>query len=73
MWGIWDCNDADWVRELPSKVDDGGEAVLAFTSEAEAKRRAAKHYGYRSYAAAKRDGHCEVRSLNEWARRYIRS
>jgi hypothetical protein len=64
MWGIWDCDSNHWVRELPSKVDDGGIAVLAFWSKREACRRAAKHFGFDDYADAKRNGCCEVRRLD---------
>lgn len=65
MWLIWcfDANDGkgDWLRELPSKVDDGGEAVLAFTSQLKARQRAAKHYGFDTYGEMRRAGWCEVR------------
>jgi hypothetical protein len=60
MWLIW-CEDVnDWLRELPSKVDDGGEAVLAFTTVLAARQRAAKHYGKNSYGEAKAEGWCRV-------------
>lgn len=63
MWGIW-CKDTnDWLRELPSKVDDGGEAVLAFASRMTARRRAAKHYGFETWAEVVVAGWCEVRKL----------
>lgn len=55
----------DFVRELPSKVDDGGVAILGFTSRREAESRAAKHFGYESYGAAHRDGWCEVVAVGE--------
>jgi hypothetical protein len=64
MFGIWDLEKNDWVRELPSKVDDGGEAILAFESERRARQRAAKHFGFDGYAEAKRKGWCEVRPLS---------
>ncbi len=68
MFGIW-CHDendgnGDWMRELPSKVDDGGTAILAFDDRSEACIRAAKHYACETYADAKRDGWCEVRRLS---------
>lgn len=63
MWGIWDNDKNDWVRELPSKVDDGGSAILAFFSKADACRRAAKHFGFDSYTEAKTKDWCEVRPL----------
>ena len=49
MWGIWDHDTDDWVRELPSKVDDGGIAILAFDKLEDAQERAAQHYGYEDY------------------------
>jgi hypothetical protein len=65
LFGIW-CKDTnDWLRELPSKVDDGGEALLVFTSKRAAQRRAAKHYGFAAYAEAKRKDWCEVRLLTQ--------
>jgi len=60
MWVIWDFESNDWLRELPSKVDDGGVAVLMFGHRREAQERAAKHFGYEFYWEAKRDGWCEV-------------
>lgn len=63
MWGIWEFEINDWFRELPSKVDDGGIALLAFTSKAEACDRAAKNWGYDSYSQMKADGWGEVRPL----------
>jgi hypothetical protein len=60
MWGIWCYDEHGWLRELPSKVHDGGEAVLAFLSKQKACNRAALHYSYESYTAAKRTGRCEV-------------
>ena len=39
MWGIWDFDLKDWVRELPSKVDDGGIAILAFENASDIARR----------------------------------
>lgn len=68
-WAIWDKDAKDWVREMPSKVDDGGQAVLAYRSKQKAEKRAAKHFGYYSYTLAKKDGHCEVRQLGYKARR----
>ena len=63
MYAIW-CHDTeDWLRELPSKVDDGGEAVLAFGSRTGAEARAAKHYGFDSYAEVKDADWCEVKRL----------
>lgn len=67
IWAIWDLDEKDWVRELPSKVDDGGEAILAFTSKREAYRRAAKHFGFDSYTEATRKGWCEVREITKGA------
>lgn len=33
FYGIW-CYDAkDWLRELPSTVDDGGIAIIGYTSK----------------------------------------
>ncbi len=63
MWGIWDFDLCDWVREMPSKVDDGGEALLAYGRKVDACRRAAKHFAFPSYSDAKRAGACEVRRL----------
>jgi hypothetical protein len=63
VFGIWDNDRNDWVRELPSKVDDGGAAILAFEKCRQAQRRAAKHFGCDTYAEARRDGWCEVRRL----------
>jgi hypothetical protein len=66
MWGVWryDQGDkGDWLRELPTEVDDGGTAILAFRYLKDAKQRAAKHYGYASYREATKDGWCVVRKL----------
>lgn len=68
LYGIW-CKDlnnnkGDWYRELPSKVDDGGIAILAYTSQREAKKRAAQEYGFDTYAEVKKNDWCEVRPLN---------
>lgn len=67
LYGIW-CKDlkdnkGDWFRELPSRVNDGDIAILAFTSKREARYRAADNYGYDTYAEAKKDGWCEVKPL----------
>lgn len=64
MWAIWCLDVNDWLRELPSKVDDGGEAVLAYTSRRAAQRRAAKHFACASYGEAKAAGWCEVKLLS---------
>ncbi len=63
IYGIWDVHIRDWVREMPSKVDDGGFAILAFASPDMAMRRAAKHFGFRIYSEAKRAGYCIVLPL----------
>ena len=63
MWGIWCLDTNDWLRELPSKVDDGGEAILVFSSKRAAQRRAAKHYGYDTYSEVFATGFCEVRDI----------
>jgi predicted phosphoadenosine phosphosulfate sulfurtransferase len=65
VWAIWDYVKKDWVREMPSKVDDGGEAILCYTSARAAKRRAAKHFGYDSYSGVEGDGWCEVRPVGK--------
>lgn len=73
VYGVW-CKDlkldkkrgtyrGDWLRELRSNVDDGGIAVLAFTSIREAQARAAKHYGFDTYSEVKAAGWCEVKPL----------
>lgn len=62
MFGIWCFDTNDWLRELPSKVDDGGIAILAFDAH-EAGERAAKHYGFDSYRAVRDAGWCTVRLL----------
>jgi hypothetical protein len=67
LYGIW-CKDLNnskggWYRELPSKVDDGGIAILAYTSQRKAKRRAAQEYGFDTYAEAVRNDWVEVRPL----------
>lgn len=49
LYGIWDNNEKDWVRELPSTIDDGGIAILCFQTHSQACRRAIKHYGFNSY------------------------
>lgn len=64
MYGIWDHGIGDWVREMPSKIDDGGIAILAFTTEKKAQIRAAKHYGYETYTALKKDGTVEVMKID---------
>ena len=58
VYGVW-CKDkngnkGDWLRELPSNVDDGGIAA-----------RAAKHYGFDSYSEVKKNDWCEVRPLSD--------
>lgn len=68
LFGIW-CHDSkdnkgDWYRELPSKVDDGGIALLAFTSIRAAQQRAASEYGYHTYSEVKKDGWCEVKLIS---------
>lgn len=68
MFGIWvresaSREHAEWLRELPSKVDDGDVAVLAFTTRHEAEARAAKHFGYDTYDQMLADNWCEVRPL----------
>lgn len=63
LFGIWDFEANDWVRELPSQVDDGGVAILAYASEARAKQRACKHWAAGSYAELVEDGNGEVRPL----------
>jgi hypothetical protein len=64
MYGIWLMETGGWMRELPSKVDGGNIALLAFESKREACKRAAKEFGYETYTEMKRDGWCEVRTLN---------
>lgn len=49
MFGIWDWDDNDWIRELPSKVNDGDKAILAFETEIDARNRALRHFGYDEY------------------------
>lgn len=63
MYGIWDFDAKDWVREMPSKVDDGGVAVLAFATKRQACERAAQHFAYQTYSEAKITGWCVVRLL----------
>ena len=60
LWIIWDSEYDDWLRELPSKVDDGGKAILTFPSRKAAEERAAKHVGYDTYRQAKADGWVEI-------------
>ena len=60
MYAIWCYDVGDWLREPPSKVDDGGRAILVWTNKGEAGQRAAQHYGAICYSEAKRDGWCEV-------------
>lgn len=63
MWGIWDKSQNDWLRELPSKVNDGGIAVLAFKTKTDACTRAAQHFGFDTYKDAKDNDWCEVKTL----------
>jgi hypothetical protein len=56
LYGICDLDTNDFVRELPSKVDDGGEAILVFTSKAAAERRGRQHFGCENESKAVRDG-----------------
>ena len=60
MWAIYDVESDGWVKELPSKVDDGGIAILCFADRKDAEQRAAKHYGYDSYNEAYKDKHCAI-------------
>lgn len=69
LYAIWDHDKGDWVRELQSKVDDGGIAILVFTSQRNAKTRAAKHFGYDRYADLARDGWVSVREVASPAKR----
>jgi hypothetical protein len=67
LYGIW-CKDlnenkGDWLRELPSRLEEGGKALLAFTSKRQAERRAADHYGYDLYSQVRRDDWCEVKEI----------
>jgi hypothetical protein len=69
LYGIW-CKDlkdcrGDWYRELPSKVDDGGVAILAFTSMRQAQKRAAQEYGFDAYSEARKNDWVEVRPLQD--------
>lgn len=66
MWGIWDYAARDWYRELPSPVDDGGTAILAFTSEGLAAVRATKAWGFDDWSEAKASGNFEVRRLPDF-------
>lgn len=61
LWVIYDYDAKDYVRELPSKVDDGGTAILAFASRYEARKRAAKYFGFMTYKQAHQNNWCEVR------------
>ena len=63
MYGIWLFDGQDWLREPPSAVAGGVRAVLAFESHAAAQTRAARHFGFASYAAAFGHGYCEVRPI----------
>lgn len=67
LYGIW-CKDekknrGDWLREFPSNVQDGGIAILAFTSKRQAQRRAADNYGFDTYSEAKKNDWVEVKPL----------
>lgn len=63
LYAIWGEDIEDFIRELPSKVNDGGEAILVFTNERAAKQRAADHYGFATYAEAHRCAWATVRRL----------
>lgn len=63
MWIIWDCEANDWMRELPSTLDDGGKAILSFQTRESAMKRTAKHFGYETYAEVLTCGCGEVVSL----------
>lgn len=71
FYGIWcydnprDYNKADWLRELPSKVADGGEAILVYTSIRAAQHRAAEHFGFDTYTEVKKNGWAIVKPLTE--------
>lgn len=69
IYGVW-CKDAhgnkgDWLREMPSRMDYGDIAILAFTTQRDAKQRAAREYGYETYTEAVKDGWCEIKPLLE--------
>lgn len=49
-----------FIKELPSKANDGGEALLVFTSRRKAQDRAAQYFGYDRYSAVRNDGWCKV-------------
>lgn len=68
MYAIWDVEEQDWIRELPSKVDDGQIAVLVFRFKHHAQRRAAKHYGYpaTSWPRVNRYGVCQIIQIGHW-------
>jgi hypothetical protein len=65
MWGIWDNENKDWVKESRHTGYSFYEtdAVLAFKSKRAACNRAANRFGFDSYTDAKRRGWCEVRKL----------
>lgn len=66
LYGIWtfESDDkGDWVREYPPTVISDKQAILAYERKQDACNRAAEHFGYDTYTAAKRDGWCEVRQL----------
>lgn len=60
LYGVWQYDANDWLRELPSQMQDGGEAILAFTSVRQAQRRAADNYACDNYTQAKLAGWTEV-------------
>lgn len=63
LYGIWCKDEKEWLKELPSTVYDGGEAILAYTSRQAAQKRAAEHYGFDSYTEVHKADWAEVRPL----------
>jgi len=67
MWAIWDFGCNDYVRELPSKVNEGGIAILAFEDKEEAQDRARRHWGCENitYRAFRQTGNGRVVKLKK--------
>ena len=59
MFGIWDKDKNDWVREGAVS----GRAILAFEHEEAAEERAAQRFGFETYEEAADEGWCEVKPL----------
>lgn len=63
LYGIWQELENDWLRELPSQLYDGGEALLVYDNLEKAQQRAASNFGFDDYHEAHAAGWVTVKPL----------